>query len=320
VSAAPNAAERMRDLNMAYSVLGDTGKRSDYDRQRGGVGRGRARTTTPPRRRHTPPPRLRVEPQSLQFGPLPKGATQTAQLRVTMEGIGSLKGSVRPNQQWIRTNVSDADEQAATVEVTVDTASLRDGWRHAGSITIGTVVGGSQTISVSVIVAPEPRPAVRSEPEVVDFGEVYAEAGPVAKQLVLRNGGTGQLSGHVNISHGWLQVAPERFSGNEQVFTVLVDPTRLKPGRRYTSRLFFETNGGIALVPVRVRVSEIVRPLPPPGSDEHWPELVSRLRPAEKWERELVSELALRAQQRGWRPSEQQMALVARIKSRGLAE
>jgi len=320
VSTAPGAADRMRDLNMAYEVLGDASRRADYDDVHGRAGGRRGRVASAPRRRNTPPPRLRVEPQSLQFGPLPKGATQTAELHVQMEGVGSLKGSVRPNQAWIRTSVSDADDQSAIIEVTVDTAALRDGWRHAGSITVGTVVGGSQTISVCVVVAPEPRPAVRVEPEVVDFGEVYAEAGAVAKQLAIRNGGTGQLSGHVNISHAWLAVYPERFSANEQTVTIQVDPGRLKPGRRYTSRLFFETNGGIALVPVRVRVSQIRRPLPPPDSEEYWSELIGRLLPEDKWQRKLVAELTLRAQQRGWRPSEQQIALIARIKARGLAE
>ena len=319
VSAAPDAAERMRDLNMAYEVLGNATKRVEYNRWRSrSDGHARARAVS--RRPHTPPPRLHIEPKSLQFGPLPKGSTQTAQVQITMEGMGSLKGGVRPNQAWIRTSVSDADSSSCTVEVTVDTASLRDGWRHAGSITVGTVIGGSQTVNVTVIVAPEPRPAVRVEPEVVDFAEVYAEAGPVSRELVVRNGGTGQLSGHINISHQWLQVQPERFNGNEQTITVQADPSRLKPGRRYTSRLFFETNGGIVTVPVRVRVSPIRRPLPATGSEEYWPELISRLLPGERWERDLVADLTLRAQQRGWRPSEQQTALIVRIKAHGLRE
>ncbi|MGQ9552927.1 MAG: DnaJ domain-containing protein [Anaerolineae bacterium] len=319
VSTAPDAAERMRDLNMAYEVLGDAGKRARYDQQRS-RGDGHSHSRSAPRHPRTPPPRLHIEPQSLQFGPLPKGSTQTAQLRITMEGIGSLKGCVRPNQPWIRTSVSDADGSSCTVEVTVDTANMRDGWRHAGSITVGTIIGGSQTVNVTVIVAPEPRPALRTEPEIVDFDEVYAEAGPVAKQIVVRNGGTGQLSGHISISHWWLQAQPERFNGNEQVITVQVDPSRLKPGRRYTSRLFFETNGGIATVPVRVRVSEIRRPLPLSDSEEYWRELISRLLPEEKWEREFVADLMLRAQQCGWRPSGQQTALIARIKSHGLKD
>lgn len=317
VSSAPDAAERMRDLNAAYSVLSDGRRRAEYDRERLRQPATRSRAV---RRSAAQAPRLTVEPQSLQFGPLPKGSIQTAPLSIRMEGMGSLRGCVRPNQPWIRTSVSDTDDGACTVDVTVDTANLRDGWRHAGSITVGTVLGGSQTVPVTVVVAPEPRPAVRVDPETVDFGEVYAQAGPVAKELVVRNGGTGVLSGHVNISHNWLNVTPERFSANETTLTIVVDPSRLKPGRRYTSRLHLETNGGIAVVPVRVRVSEIVRPLPPPDSDEYWPELIGRLMPQEKWERDLVADLTLRAQQRGWQPSEQQRALIARVKARGLKD
>ncbi|MHB0878362.1 MAG: DnaJ domain-containing protein [Anaerolineae bacterium] len=320
VSRAPDAAERMRDLNMAYSVIGDAAKRADYDRGREPLAAGAATRTRVRRQPYTPPPRLRVTPQSLQFGPLPKGSTQTATLTITMEGISSLRGSVRPNQPWLRTSVSDADGSTCSVEVTVDTATLRDGWRHAGSVTIGTIAGGSQTVPVTVIVAPEPRPAVRVEPEILDFGEVYPQAGPVARELVIRNGGTGVLSGHVEISHRWLAAQPDRLDGNEQTVTISVDPLHLKPGRRYNSRLQVETNGGVAVVPIRVRVSEIKRPLPPVDSEHYWPELIGRLLPREKWEKDLVADLALRSQLSGWRPSAQQQALVARIKARGLRE
>lgn len=319
VSQAPDAAERMRDLNMAYAVIGDGAKRADYDRARSRLPTSALRAR-PRREPTTPPARLRVEPQSLQFGPLPKGSTQTAQLAITMDGIGSLRGSVRPNQPWLRTSVSEADDGHCTVEVTVDTAALRDGWRHAGSVTVGTIAGGSQTVPVTVVVAPEPRPAARVEPEVLDFGEVYAEAGTVTRELVIRNGGTGVLSGHIELSHRWLSTTPDRFSGNEQSIMVTVDPSRLKGGRRYNSRLQIETNGGVAIVPVRVRVSDITSPLPPTDSDRYWPELIARLRPREKWERDLVAEFALRGQQPGWRPTERQQALVARIKARGLRD
>lgn len=319
VNRAPNAADRMRDLNMAYEVLGDSERRAQYDHELA-LQQPRQRSAGLRRASRSAPPRLRVDPQSLQFGPMPKGSIQTAVLQVTMDGVGSLRGSVRPNQPWVRTNVSRADGSTCTVEVTVDTANLRDGWRHAGSVTIGTVLGGSKIVPVTVEVEPEPKPAVRVEPEVLDFGEVYAQAGLVARELRVVNGGTGVLSGHVNISHAWVSVSPERFSGNEHTLSVTIDPSRLKIGRRYTSRLFLETNGGIALVPVRVQVSEIVRPLPPPDSPGFWYELISRLLPQEKWERDLTADLLLRAQQRDWRPTEQQRALIARIKSRGLED
>jgi hypothetical protein len=319
VSQAPDAAERMRDLNMAYSVLGDATKRADYDRDRSPALAAAPRTRVR-RQPQTPPPRLRVTPQSLQFGPLPKGSTQTATLTITMEGISSLRGSVRPNQPWLRTSVSEAEDGTCSVEVTVDTATLRDGWRHAGSVTVGTIAAGSQTVPVSVIVAPEPRPAVRVEPEILDFGEVYPQEGSVARELAIRNGGTGTLSGHIEISHRWLAAQPDRISGNEQTVIISVDPAHLKPGRRYNSRLQVETNGGVAVVPIRVRVSEIKRPLPPADSESYWPELIGRLIPREKWEKDLVADLTLRGQQPGWRPSTQQQALVARIKSRGLRE
>jgi len=315
VSSAPDAAGRMRDLNMAYEVLGDQDRRAEYDRT---FSRGRAPVVR--RGPRTPPPKLRVQPESLNLGPLAKGSMQTAHLQVTMEGIGSLRGSVRPNQAWLRTSVGQAEGNFCTVEVTVDTANLRDGWRHAGSVTIGTVVGGSVTVPVTVDVEPEPRPAVRVEPEVLDFGEVYIQAGAVARELRVHNGGTGHLSGHVNISHTWVSVQPERFSANDQNLTITVRPARLKAGRRYTTRLHLETNGGIAVVPVRVSVSEIMRPLPATDSPDYWFELVGRLLPREKWEKDLTAELLLRAQQRDWHPTEQQQALIARIKARGLAD
>jgi len=315
VNRAPEAANRMKDLNMAYEVLGDEARRAEYDRVRVAA-RGQPVRRSP----RTAPPRLRVEPEALQLGPLPKGSMQTAVLVVVMEGIGSLRGSVRPNQAWLRTSVSQAEGNRCTVQVTVDTANLRDGWRHHGSVTIGTVVGGSQTIPVTVDVEAEPRPAVRIEPELLDFGVVYAQAGPVTRQVRVSNGGTGHLSGHVNISHAWVNVTPERFAANEQLLSVTLLPHRLKAGRRYTTRLHLETNGGIAVIPVRVQVSEILRPLPPVDSPEYWHELISRLLPQEPWEKELTAELLLRAQQRGWQPTEQQLAMIARIKAHGLAD
>jgi len=319
VSDAPNAAEIMRDLNMAYEILSDETRRAEYDRERSYMAsRGHAGIGV--RRSPGAIPRLDVQPKSLQFGPLPKGSTQTAQLRVTLTGLGSLRGSVRPNQSWVRANVSETNGNSCSIEVIVDTARLRDGRRHLGSITIGTLFGVSCTIPITVIVSPEPKPAVRVEPEVLDFGEVYAEAGPVAKELTITNGGTGVLAGQATVRHAWLEVHPTHFRGNQQSVTVIVDPARLKPGHRYTSRLTFETNGGTARISARLKVSEIRNPLPPVDSEAHWPELISRLLPAEPWEKDLVANLQLRAQQSGWCPTEHQRALIARIKARGLKD
>jgi hypothetical protein len=317
VNKTPDAAERMRRLNMAYEVLSSATKRAEYDRQRAQM-LGAARSARPGT--GVPKPRIRVEPSALRFGPLPRGSTQTAELRITLEGMGSLRGSVRPNQPWMRASVAEVDGQTCTIEVTVDTANLRDGWRHSGSLTVGTILGASQTVPVTVDVAPDPRPALRCEPEVLDFGEVYAGAGPVAKEFLLRNGGTGTLAGRVQVSHVWLAAQPEHFEANEQSVVVTVQPGKLKPGHRYASRLLVETNGGITYVPVRVRVSPLRHPLPPEDSPDYWPELLSRLLPVEKWEKDFLAEMSLRAQQKDWRPTEQQCALIARIKSRGLRD
>ncbi len=327
VNPASDAKERMQAINLAYETLGDPRRRAEYDRQQSrrtkrGRGRSSRRSATPNQRRADPPPSTRptleVRPDTLEFGPLAKGSTSSARLQVGVSQGRLVSGRIRANSGWIRVRSTPVTEAMMTIEVTVDTTGLRGGVRHFGTLTINSVLGGTRTVPISVYVAPEPRPALRVEPEELDFGLMYPGQPPQTQSLRVVNAGSELLTGEIRFKAPWLDADPVEFESNDLTLPVTVDVAKLTPGRTYTTRLVVESNGGITAIPIKVRVGLAERPLPPPDSEDYWPVLIERLRPEGKWERQFVANLALQARQRGWQPSAQQEAVIERIRARGL--
>ncbi len=333
VNKASDANQRMQEINLAYEVLSDPQKRAEYD-----YWMRRRRTSSPaqPRGQRSGPvsgksparrkgyqgegkdrPRLVVSPHSLEFGSVTRGSLHAASLRIGVTHGRTVRGQVLANQGWIKVGSSQPfDHSSAIVQIIVDTASLRDGMRHEGTVTVRSLAYGTLAVPVSIHVAAEPRPALKATPPSLDFGTMHPGQLPKTLALSLAHEGSGSLRGSFNVKSSWLQVSQLDFRGTVTV-QVTADVARLKPGRSYGGRLEVHSNKGIIIVSARVQVAQEIQPLPPPDSDDYWPVLISRLVPANKWEKDFLATVTLQARQRGWRPSPGQEAVIERIRRRG---
>lgn len=322
VNHSPDANQYMQNINLAYEVLRDPAKRAEYDRLRQRAKAEHSHSTRRQKSRKTyrydekdsiPRPTLVAWPPSLEFGLLEKGAIRSARLRVGVTQGRTINCEVLPNHNWIKIGpLHFTGNSSAIVQITVDAADLRDGARHEGTVTISSLAYGKLVVPVSVKVAPEPRPALLVEPEVLDFGVMHPGQPPKVLNLSLANQGREPLEGFLNPRAPWLEVSQVEFK-EPLCVEVIADASGLKPNRTYTSRLEISSNVGIAYILARVRVLE---PFPQPGSEEYWSALIARLEPCNKWEKNFLETLALQARQRGWQPSPNQEAILERMQKR----
>lgn len=333
INRATDANRRMQEINLAYEVLSDPQKRAEYDylmrrRMAPSPARSRRRYSRPSpgkgssrRKGHQEElknrPRLMVSPNSFEFGSVTKGSIHATSLRIGVTHGRTMNGKVLANQGWIKIGSSQSfDHSSAIVQIIVDTTSLRDGMRHEGTVTVKSLAYGTLAVPISVHVAAEPRPALKVEPASLDFGTMRPGQLPKMSNLSLIHEGTDPLSGSFNVRSSWLNVSQLDFQDTVTV-QVIADVARLKPGRSYVGRIEVHSNKGIITVQARVQVAREMQPFPPPDSDDYWPVLISRLSPANKWEKDFLATVTLQARQRGWRPSPGQEAVIERIRRRG---
>lgn len=90
----------------------------------------------------------------------------------------------------------------------------------------------------------------------LEFGGVSTEA-PQTRQVTLRNGGRGYLTGVVRLRQPveGLVVAPQRIEGHAVQVPVTVDCAGLRAETVYQAELVVESNGGTLTVPIRFRVA-----------------------------------------------------------------
>lgn len=310
-----NATARMQEINAAYEALRDPTGRAEYhmhwERACARVHPATA-PDRPPAWWPGPPPTVTFCPSAVEFADADHGEVLRAEVEVSLSGKGRFRGDMQPNQGWIRTRVARRRRDSLVIEVMVDTANLRGGVSYQGSVVFSSPVLGAVLLPVRVSVRPEPRPLVRVRPDWLDAGRRQRSEGQVTLELGISNAGSGELEGEVHVKHAWLAVDPDHFAGDAQI-KVRVNIAALKPGRAYTGKLEVSSNGGLAIVPVKLEVAHELPFLPPEDSDEYLPTVLSLLRPKQAWQRDLVETVTLQSRQRGWRPTTQQQALIRRI-------
>jgi hypothetical protein len=219
---------------------------------------------------------------------------------------------MQPNQGWIRAKVARRKRDSLVIEVEVDTANLRGGVSYQGSVVFSSPVLGVVLLPVKLTLKPEPRPMLRVQPEWLDAGRHERTEGKVVLSFHVSNAGNGFLEGDVHVKHAWLAVSPDHFTGIADI-QVTVNVGALKPGRSYTGKMEVSSNGGLAVVPVKLQMARELPSLPPEDSEEYWPAVLALLRPTQPWQRDFVEMVALQLKQKGWRPTTQQQALIYRI-------
>ncbi len=255
VNPSPDSGRRMRDLNAAFEVLGDPDRRARYDstRTRSGA-RGRPRAPEAAPMAHMVA--LVVNPRSLAFGRVRKGANPSMRLDIAAPEGRTLIGEVRASHPWIQVSASRIFSDRTAVQVTVDTSALEEGEHYAGSVTIDSVVFGVRTVPVSLNVAASPRPILRLTPTLLDFGELRFGQPPKVIELTIANAGSGHLSGTVKPRQPWLSVSHGNFAGSVTHVQIMASAAGLIEGQSYNGEVEIASNGGKGMIVARLNVPD----------------------------------------------------------------
>jgi hypothetical protein len=256
VNKAAGSEERMRDLNQAYAIIGDAGRRSDYDRQR--TARPRVTKATAGRSGYYATrktmPIVTVSPSILSFGSVPKGTTRILTLEISVTEGRTLIGDLRVSDPWIRLSTSRLFNSNTIVNVEIDTTGLRDGSVHNGSITIDSISYGARSVPVSVRVEAQAHPLLLATPSVLDFGRAIAGRGPKVQSIRISNGGPGLLLGTLASRQRWLSLSQLEWSGNQASIQAIADAGGLNAGRVYEGEIEISSNGGRFFIIARINV------------------------------------------------------------------
>jgi hypothetical protein len=328
VNSSTDANRKMQEINMAYEVLGNPERRLEYDKYRypwtghnGGTSKSRSRsahTVRPKKRWYRPDdspsrPNLVSFPGRLELGSLPKGTSQSASFRVEMTQGRKIRGRIMSNQSWIKV-VSPRvlhDLSEATVEIVVDTAHLRDGVSHFGSISIESLAYGGLTVPVTAHVQEAPRPQLRVEPKFLQFEALEGEEPKVVRTIHIWDEAGLPMSGSLHVKPSWLKTDIMDF---DDVFDMEVqltaDVSNLRVGQSYSGRIEVHASNGRATVVVKVAVVPRAEPLPEVGGGGRWAEFLSQLEASTEWEQSFLQTVGLQARQRGWKPSNAQRTVL----------
>ncbi|MEO0247998.1 MAG: hypothetical protein ABIN58_00360 [candidate division WOR-3 bacterium] len=98
-------------------------------------------------------PRLEIQPPTLDFGVLKRGARANQEIRIGNVAGGQLRGTVKPGVSWITVAPEKLDptKREQIVEVHIDTSGLKVGSPIFGSLVVETS-GGVEPVPVSVAV------------------------------------------------------------------------------------------------------------------------------------------------------------------------
>jgi serine/threonine protein kinase len=163
------------------------------------------------------------------------------------------KEDFNPSFPPIRTKNPSVSPQLETV--LQKALQLDIGGRYASAVEFGEALRNLERVEIKKV------PALRVEPERLDFANVKSGA-TVTKPLILRNTGTGKLSGKLTTSQPWLKVSPSRIDlkRGEWKGKVTVDTLHLAPGFYGAGEISITTNSGRARVDVDLSIATEARP------------------------------------------------------------
>jgi hypothetical protein len=210
-------------------------------------------------------PILAVEPDRLDFGPVPRGAARVARLTVTNRGGGWLSGSVASQVPWLRVrNPEFGCPSGASAQIAVEllgprvppgTTAQGKPLRQAqdGALAVDSDSGQAR-VGVAWIWA---EPSLELDATSLDFGAVERGAS-LERTLHIANKGTGVLEGRVTSQVDWLAVQPQALRcppGESCTLNVIGDTVHLPGGDTYEeSALTVETNAGREVLSASVEV------------------------------------------------------------------
>ncbi len=211
-------------------------------------------------------PALRVEPEALDFGYIPRTEPVHRSLLIANDGTAPLGWTAQTDVQWLELAPMAgvcAPGQAVTLTLTAYALALDAGAEVAVGTLAITSDGGRTKVPLRVGLA---APVLATDTLLLDLG-VSANLQPVSGSLRILNHGLGLLKGTVRADRLWL--VPERVTfecdtGRSVELRVRTDMDEFPSGASSASAwLVIESNGGQAQVEVALSVAllpEIVVP------------------------------------------------------------
>jgi serine/threonine protein kinase len=203
------------------------------------------------------PPLLSVQPKTLNYGPITRGASRVVHLQVANKGGGRLAGQVLSRAPWLRIRYPEFKCSAgASAQIAIELLSdkLPQGAvRIRRALAVDSDCGQAQ-IDVEWKWA---RPGLELDTAGLDMGSV--ERGEqITRTLTLSNSGTADLVGEALSQVNWLNVQPAEFRcppGSSQVLNVTCD-THLLPGGSTVEEeaLIIRANAGTQTLSTAVEV------------------------------------------------------------------
>jgi hypothetical protein len=153
-------------------------------------------------------PVIVVETTRLEFGVVPLGQSATRQVVLHNHGTAPYAATLTPLVQWLvpeMVEVRCPARSSVSVAVRLDGSVFGQGQRLAVPAALRLIAGHEQfEIGASVVVQ---QPALRVEPDAVDFGYI-SPAEPAVRALLLANDGTGPLAWAAQTDAQWLEMQP----------------------------------------------------------------------------------------------------------------
>ena len=123
------------------------------------------------------PPALDVDPTSLNYGTVSKGATPTQWLYVSNTGDGTLSWAATPSESWISVNPSSDDITTGgttQVAVTIHTSDLSQDTPYSEHIAF-TSNGGDQNVPVYITIGSENTIILRPDDPATNWHDAYVD-------------------------------------------------------------------------------------------------------------------------------------------------
>ena len=202
------------------------------------------------------PPRLDVQPHTLNYGPITRGAARVAHLILSNKGGGRLSGRVTSKAPWLRIrrpNFSCPAGASARIAVELLGANLP---KRAVRIRRALIIdsdSGQATIDIAWKWA---RPALELDTLSLDFESTGR--GQVRRTVTLSNSGAAELIGEIRSLVPWLNVQPAAFKcapGASQRIEVICDAAQLPGGSTVEAEaIAIEANAGAQTLSASVEI------------------------------------------------------------------